>query len=455
MYCPICGAKNRDGDMFCEKCGSRLEVANISQNECLNKGVVVNNNTSVNKKKQAFSVKKISSRVIGGLKKHKIPIIVILVLCVLAVGGFFTLSYLTEPDRVVEKYVDNLITENWDKVYETMSFEEDDFINKNSFSVYASDNFADYSKIQDYNVKEIKSNSFEVAVDSDTGKKVRSEANDDALIKEYNVEYVLKGSSSVQTFSVTLVKQKEKFLFLFPTYKISTDDMVQEFTIYVLPDSTIYFDDLELNESCEEFVGQTEQYEGYSDTKVSYDTYEIPAVFNGDHNIYAEHSYCDSYDTDIDTAYSDSVTISVFQMNKSTTDSLNSEAEKVIESIADAAIAEKKFDSIGIKCTSDSDSLTELKASYDDIASDLKNEDGEGLVSIDFKSFTYGTTAFASNDMTYRCSFSFTYDYKEKYKSSDTLKEDTGSDKGYATITFVCEDDQWVVKSIDSCNIYY
>ena len=84
MYCHECGTKNDKDDDFCSECGTKLEKEDLK--------------------------KPMSS-------KTKIIIITCVSLIVIFAGLFLTGKYLTGPKRIAKDYIDALVSNNVDKLY--------------------------------------------------------------------------------------------------------------------------------------------------------------------------------------------------------------------------------------------------------------------------------------------------------------------------------------------------
>lgn len=459
MFCPNCGTENQDDSVFCESCGQRLDLPDNFGTDIRKENVnvaepipVYENNREPSLGVHISPVPYSSPSPKGGLRKHMKIILPVLILLVLIIGFYCIGSSMSDPEKFVQNYVDELVSGDFQGAFDYMSFTETDFINSTSFEAYMENSSINYSEISHYVInKKSTTTSLSDLYDSD---------EDNSLVKNYTVTYILNGSSVEKSFDVSLVKQKDNFLLFFDNYKVATDDMTSEVTFYVPSGATLYFDDLELNESCNEYIGVTEPESNYYNyVGIPLPTYYISSVFKGIHNVYVEHPSCEAYEMDIDTSTGNFFLVQTMYLSDDTMDALAAKTEEIVKIITAGAIAGDEFDSLEMDCTTDRESLNNIKASYADIASSLEKDTGEGLVSIDFKSFIDRSNTYTVDcDMTYQCSVSFAYDYKGRYRvsgSSTNMKEQSGSNTGNAAITYAYENGQWVVKSIDSFAIYY
>ena len=105
-------------------------------------------------------------------------------------------------------------------------------------------------------------------------------------------------------------------MFFFSKYKVSTESMAEAFEIYVPEKTVIYFDDLELNENCDEYIGVSETpNQMYNNAGVAYVKYKIPLVFNCYHNLYFEYPGNEDYEIDLDTSLSHYYVFDSFKSN--------------------------------------------------------------------------------------------------------------------------------------------
>ena len=227
MYCGECGAKNEKGASFCESCGARLENSNP-----------VNN-------KQKKEQKPMN-------KKTKIIIIVVIALALVIVGLFVFLSNLTNPKNVAKDYIEAIVSQDGNKLYNYLDVDGDTtFASKKVFNDILKEEKED-TKIDNYKITDVTYSSSKLQ----------------ATVK---FTYTIKGSSSEQSSSVTLIKQNNKKYLFFDNWKINGTEVstVKDFTLKVTKGSTVSYGGVKV----------TDKYKDSNKSTSSYDAYVLPVVF--------------------------------------------------------------------------------------------------------------------------------------------------------------------------------
>ena len=429
MFCPECGKNNQEKATYCEYCG--VALGDDSQ-EGMGVAAYVSSLKLLLKEK-----------IVPGVKKHRLAIIPILTILLVVIIFCAIGSSVSSPEYIAKKYVKNLITENWDAAYRALDLAESDLISYEQFVAYQEQNTFDYSTIMNYRIEEYR--------DSYVG----SETND--LVKTYIISYVTSGASSERSFSLNLVKQNKNTWLFYPSYKVSTEEMLGGYSIQALKGSDVFVDGVQLSVSSE----SPEEIDG------GLTTYEIPVAFLGAHTVSVSHPQCKDYETTIYVrSYHDNLTIDSLELKDEIIDYLTSETEKFFIALCNDAVDGKSslsYSSDIIKSYMTTDDGNNILVS---LSSYFNKSDGTGIKSITFKSFEKDSNQTLLNRyMTYLCRLNFTYDYVELSKSwgSDEIFEQpsTYSHDGYVMVTYVCDGSleeselSWQLSSIDNFNIYY
>ena len=426
MFCPECGSKNPEGLTNCSCCGALLED---------------NQPTRKNLNEYLSSLKSfLKNRVMPFIKKRKIIIIPLVGVVILAIVFLRIGSAVTSPEHIVDKYVKSLISSDWSSAYQFLDLEENDFVNYEQFVTYQENNTFDCSDIKNYKVIE------------QDGYKVTEQDGMVDLVRTYEVLYVTSGASSENSFTIKLIEQDEKSWLFYPSYKIATDDMLGTFFITTVIGTSAKIDDIDI-------TGYQEQNDS------GYTVFTIPSLFKGSHTLELMHPLCEDYETQIyvenstNTSNEYGDTIIPLCLKQEEIASLASKTEETLKTICNGILSSKDFDSLSIECTSDRSNVNEIKNFYSDLTSYLKNENGTGLKEIKFYSFTDNSQQTIFDDtQTYRCTVNFKYDYTKLEKNwyDDEISESSAEGRtGRITITYVYENDNWVVSSIDDYRLYY
>ncbi len=414
MFCPECGKNNADELEKCAYCGAALEdnsTGAIPVGTYAKKGLDWIKNTAL-----PFVLK---------YKKIGIPIAVIVVLLI----GFYAVgSVFSDPQRIVSQYVDGVKNEDWNSVYNLLDLEENDFISVDHFITYCETNTNNYSDITSYNITE-----------------QMPERTNEELIKSYIISYVTSGATYENSFELKLVKQEHKSWLFYPTYKISTQNMLGECSILTYPNSNVSIDGTEITSNHTDDNG--------------YAIYTVSSVFQGEHTLKISHELFEDYE---DTLYiSDSpetVNVDSLRLKEGVSAEISSLTQSNFKLMCEGAIAGKEFKNLGISYTKDDDKLERLIEQYENFSERIKREDGTGLKNITLSNFSDKSTQSSMNrSMTYCSYMNFDYTYTYTYKSGDEVKEESSQHErdGYISITYSYENDGWVMSSIDNYSIYY
>lgn len=140
MFCAKCGKQLSDTVVFCKYCGALIKEKSdkVSDMNAIAQPQV----TQV-----PVSQVKEDAVVGGGVLTDKqasrffMPLLVVLVLAVIALGGgYFALGYYLGPKVVVNNYSEAITAEDYSKAYAFIDFPASDFIDEKSFASFASQN---------------------------------------------------------------------------------------------------------------------------------------------------------------------------------------------------------------------------------------------------------------------------------------------------------------------------
>ena len=208
----------------------------------------------IRKAQEAERWEKLKNIPMPGKKTITAILIVAVVAVVLAVvysivGSFFG------PGRVAEEYFKAALSGDWETVYEQIEVPEGELMSKENF----------------------------LAVHSEDGTDVKNlkveKVNESDFTCQYKAVYMLPGESNEMEDTVTLVKQNEKTLLLFPKWKVSSEAFVaSNYPIYAPEGYAIKVDGVELTPS-QTGAGSEDEYGSYAG-----DTYRVD-LFVGTHTM--------------------------------------------------------------------------------------------------------------------------------------------------------------------------
>lgn len=432
MYCQECGKQNGRTALNCTNCGVKLEdnsnrlqkTENQAVNDALQKAL------ESAKKVNLSSIRKMSKKAKGAL--ISVGALFLIVIVFFSVG-----SIITNPERTVKAYFESYMGGDFETAYNYLSLPDSDFLAKEYYSSYMQSE-----------IKEMAVSQYEIEGDNYYSEGSNAEK---AMTKYYSVSYLLTGESSPKSFNVTLVLQPKKKLLFFNHYKVASDNiLVQNFNIYAPSNLTITVDGFTLPEK-----EHSENY--YSDLKV----YTIPYAFNGKHELSVSSDLFEQYTDTITLLGNDgTTTLNDLTLKESVKNEIAKQTENIFTSMCNSAIAGNTFDKVTGDFTTDVEQLAEIQEQYKSLCERFKKDDGTGLKSIKFESFTDESYSSAlSSDFRYQCRLNFDYSYVRLYKEwgSDEITEQNsnGTTGGSVRMTFAYESDTWKLYSFEYYSVYY
>ena len=427
MFCPECGKENEAGSAHCANCGAALE-----------------DNQPAPKSLDLTALKATVDKVVQFVKERKVLLIPVAAIIVAVIVFCSVGSSISNPDRIVKGYVKNLIASNWSGAYKVLDLQESEFVSYEAYEAYQESHDSIYSEIKNYTVREDRADSYDYAY----GRPQENRSAEDSLIKTYTVSYVTTGSSYEETFSVSLVKQDKKTMLFYPTYKVSASDIVRSYSIHTIEGAAVSVNGVSL--------------EGGDKGDYSTVTYKIPAAFPGTYDLVVSYPECEDREEEIYIgSYSDSTRVDRFTLKEETKEELASATEDVFKSLCGSAISGGSY-SLNVKEAPSSN----VSTNFESMVSQFRRDDGTGLKSVDFKSFTDNSyQSELGSDLTYQCRMNFSYDYVKlelPWDSEEITEVPSGYTRdGNVVITYVYaapsegESPEWLISSINNYRLTY
>lgn len=406
MFCGECGAKNQKGDAFCKECGAKLE--NVENTEVVN------------------------SRPRKPMSKQNKIIIIVVVALVAIIGILFAIfSNLTNPKNVAKDYIQAVVDQDANKLYEYLEIEGDStYVSKDVFKSIMKDNKTD-SKVNNYKITGV-------------------EYSDGKLKATVKFKYTLEGGSSEKEDEVVLIKQKSKKFLFFDDWKISDSietSVVKDYTIKVTKDSKLTFGGVKV----------TDKYLDKDDSTSKYDVYVLPQVFAYKTEVKAVLPSGLEIEQEVTpSSYYSSYTVSFDEdsLTDSARDKIITIAKTSLNTVYTSAIEKKAFADIKSNFEHDKVDLTDLEKDYTDLVNSLSNS-------------TNTLTSFSIDDMSIydlelnedgylEVELKVNYDYEVKYKSfNDEEKTNSDSDYDYMTVILTFDDGAYYLVGLDNLETYF
>lgn len=473
MFCSNCGAQLPDDAEFCSNCGQKIEPASTSEpaSDAAAKAEAamdkVGNAAEIAADKvgaaaeiaaqkagaaAGAAVAKTSnffqSKFLPGVKKYLKWIIVGVVVILAIVAFFVTGSVMSNPGNVVTSFLSNLANNNYAAAFDQLNVEESEFVNGDTFAQYISEQETDFSEYRNYRVLPyndyVRLQADEYGLGSLTDAYLEEESGDGSTLS-----YVAVAPDDSDGFQFTLVKQDSNFLLFWPTYKIDTEGMLADATIYTLPDSTVAIDGINVP------AGTADE-----DTPDGCVPYTVPAILGGDHTLTITNPLAEDYESDISVYSGYTRTVSDLTLSEEVIQGRFEASQELLPTLVNGAIANTAFDDLGIAVTSDSSALADIKEAYDDLLAGLHGDDGTGLKSITFTDFE-DTSYYdeLDSDLTYGSRVRFRYDYVATVRDygTDQLVDEASTYTHSSTLSveYAYENGSWVLSGLNSLYISY
>lgn len=418
MYCPECGSKNADDALFCGECGKTIEREDLKQD--LKQPL----------KEQLRPIVVQPSKPMS--KKNKIILILTIIVVAMAGSCYSLGNYLSKPERIATKYFEEIMSSKWDKAYDYYEIASSTFLSREQF---IQSNTKGNQQVANYKVVNNET--------ADYGNKIST-----TLL----IEYRLVGSSDLYTYNVDLIKQRQKQFLFFNKWKVSPDDVViYDYRLDVPKNTTVVLDGITLSD---EFLREAD-YDYI-------DSYVIDAMFMGEHEVAIAQENMEDYKEDISISnggsnfYLDSMLI-----KEEVKDNIVTRAEELLNTIYQSAISKKSFSEISNLFSSSNEVQSSMEENYNNLKASLTQEDEYeewGITSIVISNISSNLEQYSNMDqLVVKVNQEYSYEYKYQTKdwwTNEIIKE-SGSSSDYSSLSFVYEDNKWLLSYIDLNSIYY
>lgn len=415
MFCPECGRKNPDDAVFCENCGTK--IMDKDQQVILDQSKL-----AVGHQIKAHSRKAVS-------KKSIVVGIIILFFLVSAITFVLVGKSLSSPERSAEQYFECVMDGDWENVYSQLELSDSELLSKKMFLAAKED--SELEKVSSYTVGS-----------------VRNAGKEDT--KKVTIRYRSKGDSGRQKYEITLVRQEEKFLFFFNKWKVIPSDMlINNYTLTVPLGTTVSLDGVTLADK-EKVKEGNDLYSEY------FDTYQVDALFEGNHDIKVTADNMEDYEETVNLEKDeyDSFYLTEMELKQDVVDQVATDAKDILKSILQAGVEKKDFSSIQDYFSTDNEIQSDMKSSYESFIDDLEYAEVSNLEVQDISATTESSYAdgAAMVDVTLDFEYNYTYNDKDWWTGELTVTNDTKSND--ATVYFKYEDGKWVITYLSFYSLY-
>ncbi|BCN31608.1 zinc-ribbon domain-containing protein [Anaeromicropila herbilytica] len=420
MFCPECGAKVPDDAAFCGECGTKIEIQPTITGP-------------TNESKQELMYQPPASAIPTFHPKKqmsKMAKIVLTEAILLAVGLFSFVAIGKKqfgPAQVAKHHFLKEMNGDWEGVYDDLDIATSDFLTKKEF-LKAKEN----QGATKYNTYQIDSNS--------SSKKDISTTVD--------ISYRLKGEHDDSAFNVELNKQSSRNFLFFDSWKVAPDNYIySDYSITVPSKAKVVLDGITLGSS----------YLNNESEDDSYDSYVIPELFIGQHDIKITQDNMEDIKSTISTD-NEGYYLENMTLNKDVQTELAKDAAKAMKELYAAAATQSPFSDISDLFISDEVQRSNMKDSYTYFSSYFSSGDGTGIDAIDFSNVT-GDVSYDTIDNQLYITVTVDYDYNLTYSVNDywsgEKQTNTYSNSSSTDFTYVYEDGKWLLDRTDFNTLYY
>ena len=362
----------------------------------------------------------------GKRKKGIFGVIKFLFLEIIILGAmiYFLVPYIFDnfsAEHKAKQYFVALVNEDYDSVYSLFNINTEDdknfLLKKDGIKQYRAS--AGLTDVLNYKV-------------NDNEPFWKMDKNDD-IRKEVVISYTNRGDSKEHTFTVKLVKESAKKYYVFDDWSIDYVGIAaSNVKINVAEGAKVKVDDVEIPEK----YMTTGEVPGDS-------TYTIPIIFTGNHKIEVSKDGLETLKrNETITGNNDNISLDDMKLSKDTAQALEELAINNMKSVYQAALNDS-FDKIKDIFVQDEDSLTSIKAQYDELAQGLNN-DSRHVTKIDFTSVKTDidvTEPVVTKTVFYQIYFSY---YYRPWFGDPEWKDSNNTGSMYIRTEFKYVDGKWL-----------
>lgn len=401
MFCPNCGVKCNDTDLFCGECGTSLaEYREEADNAAVIKEADEQFDKTVEMPVQKPKVSKMSLILVAEA----------VIMAALLVSIYFSLDKKYSSETTALEYWKAKADCEWSKVYDYYSFEKEDMLSK---QMYVNAHAQDDTSIKYQSVE---------------AKRSGNPKGSDTVT--YGITYRETGSGNEEYETVSLIKGDKKFLFWNEWSVVPEDEVVDEWSITVPENATVKLNDEEIKES------KPSEQEGMKEVIVS-------GLFQGQYQLEVSEKGMESYR---DIVMIDSGTFGESVKLVPTEEEKEKLAEQLgtdLEKILTSAVAKEDFTKMRELFSEEAMKRSFVKSSYEDF---YKLMDTEGIV---VQAFDISDIRMTSNNY-YRnkATFDVSMKIKANFKRFWSEQSETEEKECNETVTYVKEGDGWRLQNI-------
>lgn len=376
------------------------------------------------------TIKKYQQKINKLPKRIKIILSTTIIL-VLLIILFISLKSMTSPQKIVQKYLDAIIEENYSKLYHYEDYHGDKtFINKEIYTAVVKQQIKENATIKNYTIDKIN----------------YDDNNETAIIP---ISMTLEGNNSTKStiIEIELTKEKRNKYLFFPNWTITKDELLKietqkDFNITVPKGTTVTFSGIELKE----------KYINNKNKNDNITTYTLPQVLNTQTKVTFELPNNIKINKEInpgdyETGYS--LEISLEDLSKANQKKLTKTITNTTEKMIEATTDNKSFSDINsiFVNSSNSEYYQKLKEEYTSYKNNMTANTVYSLSNFKINGLEISSIEFTRNyELSILVRLDYTWEQTEKTSKIKTQEEN----HSYHRFYLLPEQNQYKITGISS-----
>jgi len=398
MFCSECGTKNENGSLFCESCGHKFE--------------------EVTPKKKPEKEKN---------EKNSIVKYIVIGAIILLIGGYLFLDNMFSPKKVAEGYFEALVNYDSNKLYGYLDLEESEFTTKKIFKeLNKKDSENEEVKVINYNLEKV-------------------EKSTDGMSATATFKYLLDGQKESDTYTVNLVKDKNKNWLLFDSWKINADNytVIKNYEFEIPKGSEFTIQGIKVDKK---YLKETED---------NIDKYVIPSLFSTSYDIKVKMPIGITIEDKVSiNNYSDyRLDFDEDNISKKDKQKIETAVKTSLENLYNNAKDKKTWDEVKSLFEYKDGDVSKVESTYNSLVNSFTNSSST-LNSISFTKIDLSSISMNKDGNLY-VSVKATYDFSLSYQSGDETKTNNSDDYDYMYLTFDYSGGAFKLVNASSLNTYF